>query len=36
MVRNEVKVRVMVRAGVVFSGKFRFRVMVRTGVVAKG
>jgi len=33
VVRNEVKVRVMVRDGVVVSGKFRFRVMVRTGVV---
>jgi len=33
VVRKEVKVRVMVRDGVVVSGKFRFRVMVRTGVV---
>ena len=35
MVRNEVRVRVMVRAGVVVSGKVRVRVMVRTGVVVR-
>ena len=35
VVRNEVKFRVMVRAGVVVSSKVRVRVMVRTGVVVR-
>ena len=35
MVRNEVRVRVMVRARVVVSSKVRVRVMVRTGVVVR-